>query len=241
MLEVHALTKYYGALPAVSELSFEVRPGEVMGLLGPNGAGKTTTLRCIAGILPPAGGRIAIAGHDLATEPLAAKRALAFIPDEPQFFDSLTVVEHLRFIGRVYEVEDSAGRTDVLLRQLELEEKRHVLPGELSRGMKQKLAMACALLHEPRVLMLDEPLTGLDPAAIRRVKRTILELAAGGAAVLLSSHLLSLVEELCSRILVMQQGRRVAIGSVAEIAASRPELQGRGLEDVFLSLTETGS
>jgi ABC-2 type transport system ATP-binding protein len=238
MIDVARLTKRYDGFTAVHDLTFSVEPGEVVGLVGPNGAGKTTTLRCLVGIIRPSAGTIRIAGHDLLEEPLAAKAALAFVPDEPHLFPHLTVLEHMRFIGRIYGVTGTAERAAELLAELELDDRLDSLPDELSRGMKQKLAIACGLLHEPRALLLDEPLTGLDPGAIRRMKRTILERAAGGAAVILSSHLLGLVEELCSRVLVIQGGEMVAMGSMAEISSHKPELAGRGLEDVFLALTE---
>ena len=144
--------------------------------------------------------------------------------------------EHLRFVGRLYQVADVDARVPGLLEELDLASKRSALPGELSRGMKQKLAIACGLLHEPRALLLDEPLTGLDPVGIRRMKATIVRRAEAGAAVILSSHLLHLVEEICTRVLVMQGGRAVAFGTIAEIVASRPALRGRRLEDVFLAL-----
>ena len=236
MIEIEGLDKLYGDLPAVQGLSFRVAPGEVVGLVGPNGAGKTTTLRSIAGIIIPTRGRIAIAGHDLAHDPVAAKRALAFIPDEPHLFEYLTVEEHLRFVGRLYGVGGVDQRIDALLTEFELAEKRAALPDELSRGMKQKLAIACGLLHHPTALLLDEPLTGLDPVGIRRMKATIVRRAEAGVAVILSSHLLHLVEEICTRVLVLQQGRAVAFGTVQEIVAGRPELAGRSLEDVFLAL-----
>jgi ABC-2 type transport system ATP-binding protein len=241
VIEADRLTRFYGEFCAVRELTFAVAPGEVVGLVGPNGAGKTTTLRCLVGIIRPTSGAIRIAGHALLEDPLAAKGALAFVPDEPHLFPHLTVSEHLRFIGRIYNVADAAERSAALLEELELTDRIDALPDELSRGMKQKLAIACGLLHDPKALLLDEPLTGLDPGAIRRMKRTILERARGGAAVILSSHLLGLVEELCSRILVIQRGEMVAMGTIGEIAASRPELAGRGLEDVFLALTERGA
>ena len=237
MIHVHELTKVYGALTAVQGLSFHVPPGEILGLVGPNGAGKTTTLRSLAGIIPPTRGEIRIAGQDLARSPVAAKAALAFIPDEPQLFDYLTVREHLGFVARLYRQPEAVARGPALLAELELAEKADSLASELSRGMRQKLAIACGLLHQPQVLILDEPLTGLDPVGIRRMKRTIAARAEAGAAVILSSHLLPLVEELCTRVLILQNGQRVAMGTVAEIAAGRPELSGRGLEDLFLSLT----
>jgi ABC-2 type transport system ATP-binding protein len=172
----------------------------------------------------------------LATDAVVAKSALAFIPDEPHLFEYLTVEEHLRFVGRLYRIGDVGARIPGLLEELDLADKRGALPGELSRGMKQKLAIACGLLHEPRALLLDEPLTGLDPVGIRRMKATIMRRAAGGSAVILSSHLLHLVEEICTRVLVMHRGRTVAFGTIAEIVAGRPELQSQNLEDVFLAL-----
>ena len=237
MITVRNLTKLYGDFTAVRALSFEVAAGEVLGLVGANGAGKTTTLRCLAGIIPPSGGTIAIAGHDMRTDAIAAKRELAFIPDEPHLFEYLSVDEHLRFIARLYGVADVEARMPGLLHELELDEKRRALPGELSRGMRQKLAIACGLLHDPRALILDEPLTGLDPGGMRRMRETIQTRAANGAAVILSSHLLNLVEELCDKLLVVRHGEGVAFGTIDEIIAAHPHLAGRSLEDVFLALT----
>ena len=239
MIEVEALTRLYGTFAAVTDLSFAVQPGEVVGMVGPNGAGKTTTLRTIVGIIRPTRGRIRIDGHDLLAEPVAAKAALAFVPDEPHLFDYLTVEEHLQFVARLYGVADAPAKIAALLEEVELADRRRALPDELSRGMKQKLAIACGLLHSPRALLLDEPLTGLDPGAIRRTKETIRRQAVQGTAVILSSHLLGLVEELCTRILVIDHGRLIASGTMAEIAAQRPELAGAGLEDVFLALTQS--
>ena len=240
MISVRQLTKLYGSFPAVSNLSFDVEPGEVLGLVGPNGAGKTTTLRCLVGIIAPSQGSVTIAGHDMARDPVEAKRSLAFIPDEPYLFEYLTVAEHLTFIARVYGVPDAGVRASALLRELELTDKTNVLPGELSRGMRQKLAIACGLLHNPSGLILDEPLTGLDPGGIRRMKNTIAARAREGAAVVLSSHLLHLVEELCTKLLVIARGRAVAYGTIDQIVAERPELAGHTLEEVFLMLTGDG-
>ena len=237
MIDVQGLTKLYGELVAVDDLSFHVSPGEVLGLVGPNGAGKTTTLRSLVGIVRPTRGTIQIGGHDLERDPVAAKRLLAFMPDEPHLFEYLTVEEHLRFTARLYQVPDVERRLPTLLGELELADKAGALPAELSRGMRQKLVIACGLLHDPRVLLFDEPLTGLDPAGIRRMKQTIVERARAGAAVLLSSHLLHLVEEICSRVLILDKGRRVAIGTIDEILTGRPELRGKSLEDIFLALT----
>jgi ABC-2 type transport system ATP-binding protein len=237
VIEVDQLTKLYGDLIAVDRLSFTVAPGEILGLVGPNGAGKTTTLTSLAGIIIPTSGRIRIAGFDIEQEGVKAKSRLAFIPDEPHLFDYLTVTEHLRFVGRLYGVTDAMDRIPRLLAELELTEKAKVLPGELSRGMRQKLAIACGLLHSPTALILDEPLTGLDPGGIRKMKATIAARAREGASVILSSHLLHLVEELCTRLLVIKRGRLVALGTIEEIVAERPDLAGLGLEDLFLALT----
>jgi ABC-2 type transport system ATP-binding protein len=236
VIQADGLHKVYGDLAAVQDLSFRVLPGEVVGLVGPNGAGKTTTLHCLAGITVPTRGRIRVAGHDLASDPVAAKSALAFVPDEPHLFEYLTVEEHLRFVARLYRVSDVGRRIPGVLRELELEDRHGALPAELSRGMRQKLAIACALIHDPKALLLDEPLTGLDPVGIRRMKATIVDHAGAGAAVILSSHLLHLVEEICTRVLIMRRGRVLGFGTIAEIVAARPDLAGRRLEDVFLGL-----
>ena len=246
MIEVEGLTKLYGEFPAVRDLSFAVRPGEVLGLVGANGAGKTTTLRCLAGIIPPTSGTIRIAGHDLRAEPVAAKGRLAFLPDEPRLFDYLTVRQHLAFVARIYRVAEFRERADRLLAELELTDKAEQLPGELSRGMKQKLAIACGLLHEPSVIFFDEPLTGLDPTGIRRMKASIRRRAAAGAAILISSHLLSLLEEICTHVLILHAGRMVAGGTLPEIVArfAGPPTEEGGvpagnvdLEEVFFRAT----
>jgi ABC-2 type transport system ATP-binding protein len=239
-LDVAGLGKVYGSVRAVAGLSFDVRPGEIVGLVGPNGAGKTTTLRCVSGIIPPNEGQVRIAGHSLRDQPVAAKRELAFLPDEPRLFDYLTVREHLAFIARLYEVPGWQPKADALLEELELKGKGDALPSELSRGMKQKLTIACAFLHDPKVILLDEPLTGLDPFGIRNVKRSLKARAEAGAALLLSSHLLPIVEELCDRVLVIAGGGRVAFGTIAEIRAQLEAAQGGGqgsLEDLFMAIT----
>src|SRR5207248_10914385 len=226
MIEVEALTKLYNEFIAVNELSFNVRPGEVMGLVGPNGAGKTTTLRCLSGIIPPTKGAIRICGYDLVKDPIAAKQQLAFVNDEPRLFDYLTVRQHLTFTARIYQVADYEPLAAHLLQELELDQKINALPGELSRGMKQKLAIACGLLHSPRVIYFDEPLTGLDPIGIRRMKDSILKRARDGAAIIISSHLLHLVEEICSNILILKQGRKIIDGTMEEITQKFSEQPG---------------
>jgi ABC-2 type transport system ATP-binding protein len=242
LIEIEGLTKVYGSIAAVADLSFRVEPGEVLGLVGPNGAGKTTTLRCTVGIVPPTRGSIRIFGHSLADDPIDAKRQISFMPDEPRLFDYLTVTEHLQFTARIYGVSDFKEQSAGLLEELELSDKKDALPGELSRGMKQKLVIACGLLHSPKVLIFDEPLTGLDPLGIRRMKSTILRRAHEGASIIISSHLLHLVEELCDRVLILKEGRKIIHGSLDDISRSLPELQGdMNLEEIFLHMTgETG-
>jgi len=228
-----------GTFVAVSDLSFEVRGGEIVGLIGPNGAGKTTTLRALAGILRPTSGRVAIDGHDLIADPLEAKRRLAFMPDEPHLFEYLTVNEHLRLVARLYGVADFERRAAALVEELELRGKERSLPGELSRGMRQKVAICCAYLYEPKAIQLDEPLTGLDPRGIRTMKTSVKEQAAAGAAVVVSSHLLALVEDLCTHLLVLHRGRRLFLGPVQEARTAVAEMSAdASLEDVFFRLTE---
>jgi ABC-2 type transport system ATP-binding protein len=227
-----------GTVAAVDDLSFTVAAGEIVGLIGPNGAGKTTTLRALAGILKPTAGRVSIDGHDLASDPLEAKRRLAFMPDEPRLFEYLTVAEHLRLVARLYSVEDFDARAAALLDELELTGKERSLPGELSRGMKQKVVIACGLVRNATTLLFDEPLTGLDPIGIRRMRATIVSRARAGAAVLLSSHLLHLVQEVCSRVIIMDRGHKVADGTFEELA-SRADLAvaGSNLEQIFMHVT----
>ncbi|NWG12178.1 MAG: ABC transporter ATP-binding protein [Acidobacteria bacterium] len=238
MIEIERLTKVYGSLQAVSDLSVRVEPGEILGLVGPNGAGKTTTLRCLAGIIRPTFGELRICGRSLNSDPIAAKRCLAFMPDEPRLFDHLTVAEHLEFAARVYGIPDAAQKAAALLEEFELRDKCHALPAELSRGMKQKLMIACGLLHSPKALLFDEPLTGLDPIGIRRMKSSILGRARQGASVIVSSHLLHLVEEICDRILIIREGRKVVHGTLQEISGALPRpAEDASLEEIFLTIT----
>src|SRR5436305_4195191 len=237
-IAVEHLTRTYGSFTAVDDLSLTVGSGEIVGLIGPNGAGKTTTLRALAGILLPTSGRIAVDGHDLASDGIEAKRRLAFMPDEPHLFEYLTVDEHLRLIGRLYTVPDFERRAKALIEELELTGKERSLPGELSRGMRQKVVIACGLIRSATTLVFDEPLTGLDPVGIRRMRQTIVARARAGACVLVSSHLLHLVEEICTRVIIMDRGRKVADGTVAELA-SRADLAAAGsnLEQIFMRVT----
>jgi ABC-2 type transport system ATP-binding protein len=239
-LAVRDFSKSYGPTLAVTALDFDVRPGEILGLVGPNGAGKTTTLRSIAGVLPVAPGHVLVDGHDVGVRKheTAAKRALAWIPDDPQPYDSLTVEEHLRFTAALYGVRDWRERAPGLLERFELTEKRSALGGELSRGMRQKLAFAQAWLHEPRVLLMDEPLSGLDPRGIRVAKAAIREIAAAGSAVVLSSHLLTLIEELGTHLLILDRGRKVFTGTMGEALATLADHTGAStLEELFFAAT----
>ncbi|WP_224370922.1 ABC transporter ATP-binding protein [Hyalangium versicolor] len=242
VLAAVGLEKAYGSLKAVQGLTFKVSPGEVLGLVGPNGAGKTSTLRCLAGILPVTSGRVLVAGYDMAEEPVPAKQALAFLPDEPRLFEYLTVWEHLNFVARLYGVEGWEEKGRALLAEMELVGKEKALPGELSRGMKQKLSIACGFLHDPKLILLDEPLTGLDPIGIRRMKASLKRRAEQGAALVLSSHLLPLVEELCHRILVIAGGRAVALGTLEEIRSRMKgmDAENASLEELFVRITSAG-
>jgi ABC-2 type transport system ATP-binding protein len=241
-ISVESLRRTYGAFTAVDDLSFGVAPGEIVGLIGPNGAGKTTTLRILAGILKPSDGTVKVGGYDMREAPLEAKRRLAFMPDEPHLFEYLTVEEHLRLVARIYTVPDFTLRARALIDELELAGKERSLPGELSRGMRQKVVIACGLVRDAAVLLFDEPLTGLDPIGIRRMRDTIVRRAREGAAVLVSSHLLHLVEEICSRMVIMDRGRKIADGSMADLAA-RVDLATAGskLEQIFLQITGHGT
>jgi ABC-2 type transport system ATP-binding protein len=237
-IAVERFRRTYGDFTAVDDLTFSVAAGEIVGLIGPNGAGKTTTLRSLAGILRPTSGHVRIDGHDIVDDPLEAKRRLAFMPDEPHLFEYLTVEEHLRLTARLYNVADVDERARALLDELELSGKEKALPGELSRGMRQKVVIACGLVRSATTLLFDEPLTGLDPIGIRKMRQTIVARGRGGAAILLSSHLLHLVEEICSRVIIMDRGRIVADGTFAELA-SRADLAAAGsnLEQIFLRVT----
>ncbi len=239
MIEVEHYEKNYRETAAVRGLSFDVPAGAILGLVGPNGAGKTTTLRALAGIIPPSRGRLRIAGHDVVQEPTAAKSQLAFIPDEPQLFDVLTVWEHLEFTASVYRVPAFEPHAERFLTQFELTEKRDTIAQELSRGMRQKVAICCAYLHQPQVILFDEPLTGLDPRGIRTLKASIRERAEAGAAVIVSSHLLDLIDDLCSHLLILHRGQSLFHGTIAEAKCRLKDLgPDASLEDVFFQFTE---
>jgi ABC-2 type transport system ATP-binding protein len=238
MLRIEGLTKLFGALAAVRQVSFRVDGGEIVGLLGPNGAGKTTTLRCVASILQPTAGRILLGGHDLALETEAAKRCLAYVPELPNPYEMLTVMEHLRFVAAAYDTEDELPRAEELLKRLDLWEKRNDLAATLSKGMRQKLACACAFIHRPRLLCFDEPLIGIDPKGVRELKDLLMERRAAGDAVLVSTHMLDTAERLCDRVIIMHRGEVLAEGTVAELHEQARMGASASLEDVFLRLTQ---
>ncbi len=240
MIDVQNFCKAYDQQIAVRDLSFQVKPGQILGLVGPNGAGKTTTLRSLCGIIPPSDGRIAINGCSLADQPLALKRHAAYVPDDPQLFHDLSVEQHLAFTASAYEVERASEKIATLLSQFDLEFKRHAPAADLSRGMRQKLAICCAYLYSPSALLLDEPMTGLDPPGIRMLKQSIVERAELGAAVMISSHLLAMVEDICTDVLILHHGEKRFQGS---LAALRKEFGQNAtdttLEEIFFAAIET--
>lgn len=239
MITVDDFHKTYRETVAVAGLSFRVEAGAILGLVGRNGAGKTTTLRAIAGIIPPTRGRLAIDGHDVATDAVAAKQKFAYVPDDPKLFEMLTIDEHLQFVASVYQVADAAAKSDHLLEQFELVEKRDTIAQELSRGMRQKVAICCAYLHNPVAMLFDEPLTGLDPRAIRTLKNSITEQASAGAAIIISSHLLALVEDMCSHLLILDRGETRFVGPINEVRTAFEDLSGdTSLEEIFFRATE---
>ena len=237
MIELERVTKRFGSFVAVDEIDLEVKRGEIFGFLGPNGAGKTTTLKMITGLLQPTAGRITVAGYDLHTHPEEAKKRLGFIPDRPFLYDKLTADEFLGFIGGLWNLPRQAiRRMEKLLDLFELTEWRNELIGGFSHGMRQKLIFAGALLHEPEVIVVDEPMVGLDPKSIRLVKDIFRRRCAKGKTVMMSTHTLSIAEETCTRIAIIQQGRIMAQGTVEELRALSRSNQEH-LEGIFLNLT----
>jgi ABC-2 type transport system ATP-binding protein len=238
MLRIEGLVKSFGPFTAVRGLSFQVAGGEIVGLLGPNGAGKTTTLRCVASILQPTAGRITLGGYDVVTQTAAAKRTLAYVSEVPNPYEMLTVMEHLRFVAAAYGTEDELSNAETILKRLDLWEKRQELAATLSKGMRQKLACACAFIHRPRIYCFDEPLIGIDPRGVRELKNMLLERREAGDAVLVSTHVLDTAERLCDRAIIMSQGEVIAEGTVAELHDQASMAADATLEDVFLSLTK---
>ena len=256
-LQLRGLSKHFGR-PAVDRLDLTIRRGELYALLGPNGAGKTTTLRMVAGLLAPDAGQVAVFGIDLAHDPAGAKRAMAYLPDDPMLYAKLKPTEYLEFVAGLWGVaaHQAEARARHLLDWLDLSAHAHELTEGFSRGMKQKLALAGALIHEPQLLILDEPLTGLDAAAARQVKDLLLQHVAGGGTVILTTHILEVAERLAQRIGIIQHGRLIAEGTLDQLRAQAAAQAGAAgangehgagagggaatLEDLFLQLTSKG-
>jgi len=238
MIRLEGLTKRYGDHEAVRNLSLHVPAGELFGFLGPNGAGKTTTIKMIAGLLRPTSGRIEIAGHDLASHPVEAKGALGFIPDRPFLYEKLSALEFMRFVAGIYGFGVGAlnGRIDELLELVELHQVRSQLIESFSHGMKQRLVVASAFLHQPKVMVVDEPMVGLDPKGARLIKQVFREYCASGHSVFVSTHTLEVAQELCDRIGIILRGELVALGTMEDLKA-KAETKGQDLEEIFLKLT----
>ena len=238
MIELTNLTKRYGNFTAVNAINLEVPRGELFGFLGPNGAGKTTTLRMIAGILRPTAGSVRIAGIDLAVDPIAAKSRLGFIPDRPFIYEKLTGVEFLRFVAGLYNQEGKQveHRARELLALFDLEEWRDEMVESYSHGMRQKLIISSAFVHRPEVIVVDEPMVGLDPKAARILKDLFREYTRRGQTIMMSTHTLEVAEAMCDRIGIIQGGVIRACGTMADLRTSA-ESGGTGLEEIFLRLT----
>jgi len=236
MIKLINLTKNYGKLIAVNQINLEVAQGEIFGFLGPNGAGKTTTIKMMAGLLQPTSGSILIGGYDVQKEPLKSKFITGFIPDRPFLYEKLTATEFMQFVARLYEMSDPDRRIKELLNLFGLPEWANELVENFSHGMKQRLVMASALLHEPKVLVVDEPMVGLDPRGARLVKDLFKDLAAKGVTVFMSTHTLEIVEQMCTRVAIINKGDIIAEGSVEDLGrmARMPDSH---LEPIFLKLT----
>jgi len=238
MIRVEGVVKRYGPFTAVDGVDLAVARGEIHGFLGPNGAGKTTTIRMIAGLLMPSAGRIVIDGHDLASEPAAAKLALGFIPDRPFLYEKLTAAEFLRFHGGLYGMTDgdSAARGAEMLDLFELRRRENDLIESFSHGMKQRLVMCAAFLHRPRAVLVDEPMVGLDPRGARLIKDVFRAMSRKGVAILMSTHTLEVAQEMCDAISIILGGKIIARGTVAELRALAGG-EDAHLTPVFLKLT----
>ena len=238
MISITNLSKQYGDFEAVHDLSLEIPGGEVFGFLGPNGAGKTTTIKVLSGLLPPSSGTVTIAGFDIVKRSVDAKAVTGFIPDTPFIFDRLTGSEFLRFVGRLYGMSDGDAGAGAIeqLEFFELTDWGNHLVESYSHGMRKRLAMAAALLHKPKVLIVDEPMVGLDPKGARKVRKMFRDLAEAGITIFLTTHELTTAEAVCDRIGIIHHGKLTALGSVEELA-SQVRAPGSHLEEVFLKLT----
>jgi ABC-2 type transport system ATP-binding protein len=238
MITMVNLSKHYGRIMAVQDLNLHIEAGEFFGFLGPNGAGKTTTIKILVGLLKPSGGSATVAGHDIQQEPLQAKRQIGFIPDRPFVYEKLSGREFLRFVANLYgmEARSSTARSEDLLDLFELTAWGDELIESYSHGMRQKLIMSAALLHHPRVLVVDEPMVGLDPKGARLVKRILRGLCDRGTTIFMSTHTLEVAEQMCDRIGIIQGGALLALGTKDELRQLVQNDVSR-LEDIFLQLT----
>jgi len=238
MIRLENLTKVYANTNAVSGLDLHVPAGELFGFIGPNGAGKTTTIRMIGGLLAPSSGRVVIDGIDMAKDPETAKRRIGLIPDRPFLYEKLTAMEFLKFTGELYQVDNNGwrARAEELLALFALDDRAHELIESFSHGMKQRLIMAAALLHQPPLIIVDEPMVGLDPRGIRMVRRLFRELALKGTTIFMSTHTLKLAEDICDRIGIINGGRLIATGSLDELKEAA-RVGAADLEAAFLTLT----
>lgn len=235
-LKVINLKKQYKKTEAVKDVSFHLNRGEIVGLTGPNGAGKTTTIKCILGLLRKAGGEILVDGQDSRSE--ASRYKLAYIPETPDIYPMLTVWEHLKFMALAYYLKDWEKDAEEILKKFDLSDKRNELGKDLSKGMRQKVSICCALIHKPEVFLIDEPLIGLDPKAIRELKDAFKELRNEGKSLLISTHMLDSAEGLCDRVLVMKKGELIAEGTLDELREKMHASKESSLEDLFLEVTE---
>lgn len=238
VLHLEGVFRNYGRFEAVRPLDLEVRPGEIFGFLGPNGAGKTTTIRMIAGVLEPSGGRITIGGHDREREPISARRCVGYIPDRPYLYEKLTGGEFLRFVAALWGMEGDAleARIDRFLALFALSEWKDERIENYSHGMRQKLLISSAFIHDPLLVVVDEPMVGLDPRSARILKELLRTYAAAGGSVFLSTHTLEVAEALCDRIAILERGRILALGTMEELRGAA-EGGGGKLEEIFLRLT----
>ena len=239
MISLIHLTKRFGRLIAVDDVSLEIPEGEIFGFLGPNGAGKTTTIKIMAGILEPTEGTVIIDGKDLAEDPVGAKQVTGFIPDRAFVYEKLSGIEFLQFVASIYGMDKhrSEARLAELLTLFEMDQWGRDLIESYSHGMKQRIVMSAALLHEPKVIVVDEPMVGLDPKGVRLVKTIFKSLASKGVSIFMSTHTLVVAEELCDRIGIINKGRLIAIGSASELREI-VGAEGSNLEAVFLRLTD---
>jgi ABC-2 type transport system ATP-binding protein len=238
LIEINNLLKRYGDKAAVNNVSLQVKAGEVFGFLGPNGAGKTTTIKVIVGLLQPTAGTVKVAGYDVQTQPLPAKAASGYVPDTPNLYAKLTGRELLRFVGDLYNLDRKqvAQRTEELLQMFDLTAAADDTVDSYSHGMQQKTSLAAALMHDPKVLVLDEPTVGLDPKSARLIKDILRQMAERGAAIFLSTHILEIAERMCDRIGIINKGELIAVGTMDELR--RLGKAGEtSLEDIFLGLT----